>query len=441
MNTGRRGMMTRRRFLGAIAGAAAVGPFVASPSVTGANPPSERITIGMIGVGRQGRGVNLRGFLHSPDAVVVAVCDVDSWRLENARRDVESRYAAGRRSGSYRGCAACRDFREVLARPDVDAVMISTPDHWHVPMAIAAVRAGKDVSVEKPLGLSIAEGRALCGEVRRHGRVLRIDSEFRSIGYMRRACELVLNARIGKLERIRTGVPRGDVACGPQPPMPVPGELDYDLWLGPAPRAPYTVNRVHPPRSYSRPGWMRVRDYCDGMISNWGAHLNDIAQWGHGTDRTGPVEIEGTGRFPRDGLWDVLLDFKVRCRFADGVEMLYQCSYPYVRFEGAEGWVQATYGRGLSAEPESLLHEPLKPHETRLPARSDKGDFLYCVRTRQETMEPAEVGHRTNSLCQLGLIAIERGREMVWDPQAERFVNDPDANRLLARTMRSPWGL
>ena len=258
---------------------------------------------------------------------------------------------------------------------------------------------------------------------------------------MRRACELVLNGRIGELKRIRTGVPRGDVACGPQPPMPVPPELDYEMWLGPAPFAPYTINRVHRTKSYARPGWMRVRDYCDGMISNWGTHLNDIAQWGHGTERTGPVEVEGTGVFPRDGLWNVLLDFKVRYRFADGVEMLYECSYPHVRFEGTEGWVQATYGRGLSAEPESLLRERLGPHEIRLPGRTDKGDFLYCVRTRRETMEPAEVGHRTNSLCQLGLIAIERGKRLVWDPQAERFTNDPEANRLLVRTMRAPWGV
>ncbi len=431
--------MTRRRFLRRVCVGAA--PFVVPSGVLGGNAPSERIAIGMIGVGRQGRKVNLRGFLHSPEAVVVAVCDVDTWRLENARRDVEAFYATQKRSGRYRGCTAHRDFREVLAREDIDAVMVSTPDHWHVPMAIAAVRAGKDVSVEKPLSLSIAEGRALCEAVRRHSRVLRIDSEFRSIGYMRRACELVLNGRIGELKRIRTGVPRGDVACGPQPPMPVPPELDYDMWLGPAPFAPYTVNRVHRPKSYARPGWMRVRDYCDGMISNWGTHLNDIAQWGHGTERTGPVEVEGTGVFPKDGLWNVLLDFKVRYRFADGVEMLYECSYPHVRFEGTKGWVQATYGRGLSGEPESLLRQPLGPHEIRLPGRSDKGDFLYCVRTRSETMEPAEVGHRTNSLCQLGLIAIERGKRLVWDPQAERFTNDPEANRLLVRTMRAPWSL
>jgi len=436
--------MGRRQFLGTLGKAVGVvaAPAVVPASVFGATAPSERIGIGMIGMGRQARYANLRPFLHSPDTQVLAVCDVDAWRLANARTDVAKHYAAAKASGTHTGCAAVRDFRDVLAMRDVDAVMISTPDHWHIPMAIAAVRAGKDVSVEKPLSLSIAEGRAWCDEARRYARVTRIDSEFRSNGVMRRACELVLNGRIGKLHTIRAGVPRGDRACAPQPTMPVPEELDYDLWLGPAPEAPYTRNRVHTPRSYARPGWMRVRDYCDGMICNWGTHLNDIAQWGHGTDRTGPVEVEATGEFPTDGLWNVLLRFEVRYKFADGVDMIYECSHPYVRFEGTGGWVQANYGRGgLQAEPASLLDEPVGAHEIRLPGRSDKGDFIHCIKTRAETMEPAEVGHRTNSLCQLGLIAIERGTKLRWDPDRERFVDDDIANRMLTRSLRSPWTL
>ena len=431
--------MSRRRFLGTMGALAA--PAVVPASVFGAGAPSERIGIGMIGMGRQARYANLKPFLHSPDTVVLAVCDADAWRMANARQDVEKHYAARKASGSYKGCAACRDFRDLLERDDIDAVMISTPDHWHVPMAIAAVRAGKDISVEKPLTLSIAEGRALCDEVRRYARVSRTDSEFRSHAYMRRACELVLNGRIGTLKTIRTGVPRGDVACKPQPVMPVPKELDYDLWLGPAPVAPYTRNRVHTPHSYARPGWMRVRDYCDGMICNWGTHLNDIAQWGHGTDRTGPVEVEATGQFPTDGLWNVLLRFEVRYKFADGVDMVYECSYPYTRWEGTDGWVQATYGKGLTAEPAALLDEPLGADDIRLPGRSDKGDFIHCIKTREETMEPVEVGHRTNSLCQLGLIAIERGTKLRWDPDAERFLNDDVANRMLTRPLRAPWTL
>jgi len=431
--------VSRRRFLGMMGAMAA--PAVVPASVLGANAPSERIGIGMIGMGRQARYANLKPFLHSPETVVLAVCEVDAWRLANARADVEKHYAARTRSGAYKGCATYVDFRDLLARADIDAVMISTPDHWHVPQAIAAVRAGKDISVEKPLTLSIAEGRALSNEVRRYARVSRTDSEFRSIGYMRQACELVLNGRIGKLEAIRTGVPRGDVGCKPQPVMPVPKELSYGLWLGPAPEAPYTHHRVHTPKSYARPGWMRVRDYCDGMICNWGTHLNDIAQWGHGTDKTGPVEIEATGEFPTDGLWNVLLRFEVRYKFADGVDMVYECSRPYTRFEGTEGWVQANYGKGLTAEPASLLKERIGEDEIHLPRRSDKGDFIHCIKTREETMESIEVGHRTNSLCQLGLIAIERGKKLRWDPDREVFLNDDTANRMLTRPLRAPWAL
>jgi hypothetical protein len=396
----------------------------------------------MIGMGRQARYANLRPFLGSNDTQVVAVCDVDAWRLDNARQAVEKHYAKEKAAGTWKGVQATRDFREVIGREDVDAVMNSTPDHWHVPIAIRAVRAGKHVSCEKPLTLSIAEGRALCEAVKRYGVTFRTDSEFRSIGVFRRACELVLNGRLGKIHTIRTGVPAGDRACPPQPAMPVPEELDYKMWLGPAPEAPYTQKRVHPPKSYGRPGWMRVRDYCDGMICNWGTHLNDIAQWGNGTDRTGPVEVEGTGVFPKEGLWNVLLKFECHYTYADGVELHYRTERPYVRFEGERGWVQAHFGKGgLKAEPQSLLKEKIGPDEIHLPKRSDKGDFIHGIKTGEPTMEPAEVGHRTNSLCQIGLIGIERGKTLQWDPDAERFTNDDLANRMLSRPMRAPWGI
>ena len=436
--------VSRRQFLGAASAAMAAPAIVPSSALgaDGATPPSERIGVGMIGMGRQARYANLKPFLHSKDTQVVAVCDVDRWRLDNARQDVEKHYAKQRAAGTYQGCLATEDFRKVIDHKGVDAVMVSTPDHWHVPIAVRAVRAGKDVSCEKPLTLSIAEGRALCRAVERHARVFRTDSEFRSNATMRRACELVLNGRIGKVHTIRTGVPRGDVACAPQPTMPVPTELNYDLWLGPAPEAPYTLKRVHTPKSYARPGWMRVRDYCDGMISNWGTHLNDIAQWGNGTDRTGPVEVEAKGVFPTEGLWNVLLNFEAHYKYASGIELHYGTSRPFVRFEGARGWVQANYGRGgLQAEPASLLKEAIGPGEIHLPRRSDKGDFIHCIKTRGRTMEDAEVGHRTNSLCQIGLIAIERGKKLQWDPKAERFTNDDLANRMLTRPMRAPWGL
>jgi predicted dehydrogenase len=439
-------MQNRRQFLRssavALAGIALAGPAVVPAPVLGRTAPDNRITIGMIGMGRQAFYSNLKSFLHSPDTQVVAVCDVDAWRLNNAREAVEKYYAEGRANGAFKGCTTYGDFRELLARSDIDAVMISTPDHWHVPMAIAAAQAGKDICCEKPLTLSIGQGRALSDTVQRYKRVFRTDSEFRSISCFQKACELVLNGRIGKVHTIRTGVPAGDVAGSPQPNMAVPHGLDYELWLGPAPAAPYTEQRVHPRQSYERPGWMRVQDYCEGMITNWGAHLNDIAQWGNGTERTGPVEVEAAGEYPRDGLWNVLLSFEVRYKFANGVEFIYNISRPYVRFEGSDGWVEADYNtRGLKAHPESILKAPIGANEIHLPLKDEKRDFIDAIKTRGQTLADAEVGHRTTSLCQLGHIAVKVGRKLKWDPDAERFINDDGANRLLSRPMRSPWRL
>ncbi len=437
--------LTRRQFLrrsAATAGAVVFAPAIVPAGLFGAEAPGNRITIGMIGMGRQAYYSNLKFFLGASDAQVVAVCDVDAWRLDNARKAVEEHYARQRAAGQFKGCSTCHDFRELLARTDIDAVMISTPDHWHVPMAIAAAKAGKDICCEKPLTLSIAEGRALSDTVRRYNRVFRTDSEFRSHECFQRACELVLNGRIGKVHTIRTGVPAGDVAGPPEPEMPVPQELDYDLWLGPAPYMPYTVNGVHPRQSYERPGWMRVPGCCEGMVTNWGAHLNDIAQWGNGTDRTGPIEVEGTGVYPRDGLWNVLLSFEIQYKYANGVRLFYSISQPYVRFEGTEGWIQADYNdRSLKAEPASILKSTIGPDEIHLPLKPEKRDFLDAVKTRGRTLADAEVGHRTNSLCQIGHIAIQLGRKLEWDPDAERFTNNETANRLLSRPMRSPWRL
>jgi len=438
--------LNRRRFLAGSAAAGAsvalLGPTIVPSSVFGAESPSNRVTVGMIGMGRQAYHSNVKSFLSFSDVHVAAVCDVDAWRLDNAKKAVEKHYARQRPPGTFKGCSAYGDFREVLERDDIDAVMISTPDHWHVPMATAAARAGKDICCEKPLTLSIAEGRVLSDTVERYGRVFRTDSEFRSHDCFQRTCELVLNGRIGKVHTIRTGVPAGDIAGTPQPEMPVPEELDYDMWLGPAPLAPYTLKGVHPRQSYGRPGWMRVLDYCEGMITNWGAHLNDIAQWGNGTERTGPVEVEASGRFPTDGLWNVLLRFEARYKFANGVRMIYSISRPYVRFEGTEGWIEADYGkRSIKAEPESILKSKIGPDEIHLPLKHEKRDFIDAVKTRGQTLADAEVGHRTTSLCQLAHIAIQAGRKLNWDPDAERFTNDEAANRLLTRPMRSPWRL
>src|SRR6185369_5876862 len=282
--------LSRRAFLhrtAVAAGAAVAAPMIVPSSVLGldgAVAPSNRIAIGFIGTGRQCVYANIPLFLKEPDAQAVAVCDVDSWRMRSAKEQIEKFYAGGKRSGSFKGCAEFRDWRELLARKDIDAVMISTPDHWHMIQAIAALKAGKDVACEKPLTRNVAEGRLLVETVTKTGRMFRTDSEFRSNRVMHQAAQLVRNGKIGKLQRIITETPK-DSALPLPAEMPVPAELDYEMWLGPAPRKPYTEKRVHPLKeAKGRPGWISIRDYADGMLANWGAHLNDIAMWGNNTE-------------------------------------------------------------------------------------------------------------------------------------------------------------
>jgi predicted dehydrogenase len=397
----------------------------------GSAAPSNRINVAMLGVGRQARGINIKQFLAMPDVRITAVCDADAWRLENARRQVDEGYAA-------KGCRAVRDYRELLADRSIDAVMISTPDHWHVPMSIEAVRAGKDVSCEKPLTRSIGEGRALADAVRKHNRIFRTDSEWRSIKTYHTAVELIRNGRIGQLKSIISAVPRGDVGCPPQPDMPVPADLDYEAWQGPAPRAPYTEFRVHKPRAYDRPGWMRLLTYCDGMITNWGTHLNDIVQWANNSERSGPVEIEGRGTYPpAESFWNVLLDFEVRYRYANGVTLVYKIDQPYLQFEGTEGTITVDTG-GIRAKPESVMDVKTGGTWITLPFRSDKRDFIDGVKSRRATLEDAEVGHRTTSLCHLGHIAVQVGKRLEWDPARERFTNSDEANAMIAHPIASP---
>jgi len=437
--------LNRRRFLrdSMRAGAAAWAGLIWAPrgvmGAAGRAAPGERIAIGMIGMGRQAYHANLLPFLASPYTQVVAICDVDAWRAEQGRKRVEDYYAAQASGGSYRGCQITRDFREVLGRADVDAVMISTPDHWHAAMAIEAARAGKDVALEKPISLSIAQGRAISDTMTQYNRIFRTDTEVRFSGEFRRLCECVRNGRIGRVRRIAAEVPKEADPVPAQPVMPVPNELDYARWLGPAPEAPYTEKRVHTRHNLkARPGWMIVQDYCDGIISNWGAHLLDIVQWGHHSELTGPVEIDGRGEFhPPGGLSNVLKEFAVTYRYADGVQLEYQLTgRPAVRFEGDDGWIEAVWNQGIRAEPKSILEEPFGPNDLRLPLLNEKADFIQSVRRRTPPLIPAEIGHRTNTMCHLGLIAIQLGEKLVWDPQREQFVNHDAANRLRDRPSR-----
>ena len=399
--------------------------------------PSNRITVGVIGVGRQTVQVNLPQFLGMPDVQLAAVCDVDAWRLGNAQKQIADGYARQAASATYKGCKTCKDFREVLADKSIDAVFIGAPDHWHVPLSIEAIKAGKDVSCEKPLTRCIGQGRELSDLVTKHKRVFRNDSEFRSLEIFYRAVELVRNGRIGKLNTIRTGVPmeypREAIGCPPQPEMPVPPDLDYERWQGPARRAPYTEKRVTKPRAYDRGGWMRRRDYCDGMLTNWGAHMIDITQWGNNTEHTGPVEVEARGAYPAaDSFWNVLADFEAEYRYANGVRLYYKTERAYVRFEGSDGWIQAEYPGSLQAQPTAVLDSKIREDEIHFPFKTDKQDFIDSVKTRGRTLEDAEVAHRVMSVCHLANIALQVGKRLEWDPLKERFVKNDEANAFLS---------
>ena len=436
--------LSRRDFLRrSLAGAAAVAaPTIVPASVLGANAPSHRITMGCIGVGRMGRG-DMRSFMGFREFQVLVVCDVDSNRTKDARALVEQKYAAQSKAGAYRGCAMTGDFREVVARDDIDAVMVCTPDHWHVLPAIAAAKAGKDVFLQKPLSLTIEEGRVLSDTVRRYGRVLQVGSQQRSDLRCRQACELVRNGRIGKLHTVRVAT-GADPGTKLWPTMPVPENLDYDMWLGPAPWAPYTEQRVHPEKGYGRPGWLRISDYSAGMVTGWGTHHMDIAHWGAGFEHTGPVEIGAQAEFPEDGLWDVHGPFRIDYTYANGVKVIYTDTRKQkagVRFEGTDGWVHVRRG-WIDAHPKSLLKSRIRPGELRLyKSTNHKGNFLECIKTRGETVAPVENGHRSCSACLLGHIAMRLGRKLRWDPDRERFVDDPEADRWIAKPMRAPWRL
>ncbi|MFP6671295.1 MAG: Gfo/Idh/MocA family oxidoreductase [Pirellulaceae bacterium] len=426
---------TRRDFcqVAAKAMAAVAAPTVIAASALGRGAkvaPSERITIGLIGIGRQARAYNLPWFLKSPQTQVVALCDVDSWRLKNAAETVR------KQTGTV---ATHADFRSLLDDKSIDAVMISTPDHWHVPMSIAALRKGKDVCCEKPITKSIAEGRRLVQEVEKHKRIFRVDSEARFKTSFCKAAEVVRNGRLGKLVSMEVGVPIDNAKCGLPATMPVPKELNYEMWQGPAATAPYTVNRVHPHQAYSRPGWMRVQDYDDGMITNWGAHLIDIAHWGADLERTGPVQIQGTGVFPKSELWNVLQQFKIDYQYANGVKLTVKpVKGHYTRFVGEDGWVEAGFSQVRASSPE-VLQVPLGKDRIRLPRTDEKQDFVNCVKSRGRPIADAEVGHRTNSIGLLGVIAVKTGQPLRWNPETEQFVDNAEADKLLERSLREPW--
>jgi predicted dehydrogenase len=365
----------------------------------------------------------------------VATCDPFRDRREKRAREIDQFYAARSGTASYKSCAAYNDFRELLARKDIDAVAIATPDHWHVPIALAAVRAGKDIYVEKPLGRSMTQNRAIREAVRRDGRVFQYGTQQRSMKHVRFGCELVRNGRVGKIHTVLVFAPSGDRG-GSTIPMPVPEGFDYEMWQGPAPQRPYTDDRC------LKPGHYHIYDYALGYIAGWGAHPLDVAQWGLGTDETSPVEYEGSGYIPRQGLYDAIANWTVRCTYANGAVMHFQDHHAdLTKFIGTEGWVAVSRG-GLDAEPKSLLTSVIGPTEARLHECSDQGqDFLDSVRSRKEPVNPIESAVRGDTISHLSDIAIRTGRKIRWDPERETITGDSEAARMLDRPLRKPWTL
>jgi predicted dehydrogenase len=450
----------RRAFLKRTAGAAvgAMGlPLLVPAGVlgrAGRAAPSERITMASIGVGGMGTN-NLRAFLAQPDVQVLAVCDVvkasdqyghwykRGWNgewfgREPARSIVEDDYAKKSPSGGYKGCGAYVDFREVIARDDIDAVCVTTPDHWHAIPALRAAAAGKDIYCEKPLSLTIAEGRAMVEAVRRYGTVFQTGTHRRSSEQFRHICELVRNGRIGKLRRAITTIGPNNKQAPPHDwqPMPVPDWLDYDMWLGPAPWAPYHKDRCLYTFRFGL-------DYSGGQTTNLGAHVIDGVQWANGTDETGPIEVEDLGsEWPADGLFTTATKVSFRARYANGVEVTCQTAEGESwRLEGTEGWIEVT-DKDWTCAPESLKTTVIGANEIHLYQSNDHHrNFIDCIKTRQPTAAPAEVGHRSTSICHLGNIAMRLQRRLHWDPVRERFTDGDEANQMLAKPMRSPWHL
>jgi len=411
---------------------------------------SERITLAVIGTGNQGFN-DINSFLKDGRVQLVAVCDVNRespgyWEgkvggREPARRLVEDRYGKDRRSGTYRGCAAVADFREILGRPDLDAVEICTPDHWHALMVVEACKARKDIYCQKPLSLTIAEGRTMSYAVNKSKVVFQTGSQQRSDSRFRRACELVRNGRVGELRTVRVGLPGGrtDYAktADRKKPEPVPDGFDYNVWLGPAPDAPYAPARCH-----VNFRWMY--DYSGGNVTDWGGHHPDCAQWGMGTEMTGPIEIRNAkGVFPPDELWNTATEYSFEAVYDNGVTMIISNKEKMgVTFEGTRGKIYVDRGK-LEADPKAILDSKIGPDEIHLYKSDDHfRNFIDCVRSREPTAAPVEVAHRSITICHLGNIAMRLKREKLrWDPRTEQLIGDDEGAKMLSRPYRAPWSL
>jgi predicted dehydrogenase len=456
--------ISRRTFVKRAAFAAAVAPLIIRSRLLGADAPSNRIRVGHIGCGRIAHGHDMPGVAASDLADVVAVCDLDTRRVASGKAHVEQlcreRGRAVPRVDTY------GDYRELLARKDIDAVVISTPDHWHAQLALAAVNAGKDVYLQKPMTMTHAEGVLLRDAVARTGRILQVGSQQRSWGpheQFRKACEFVRSGRVGRLTQVEIGLPV-DPTAPDDPVQPVPANLNYTMWLGPTPEVYYTQQRVHSqgtdPKTggaevSSRPGWLRNESYCLGMITGWGAHHFDTAHWGMNLELSGPSRIEGRGEFPTNQIWNVHGSYHVELTYPGDIRMTVSDKLQNgIKFIGDDGWIfvcrdgAATAsdpaGSGgalkwLDASKPSLL-DPAGVKVQLPPSLSHHRNWLECVKSRQTPLAPAHIAHRANTACIVSWIAMKLGRPLNWDITTERFVNDAGANAMLSRPERAPYG-
>jgi predicted dehydrogenase len=435
--------------------AAAVGfPTIVPASVLGQMSASKQINVGAIGVGRISRGHDLPAILKVDCAHVMAVCDLSADRVVEGKKFVNDYYSK-KNGRAYDGVTGYASYHDLLANKDIDAVVISTPDHQHAILAVAAVRAGKDVYLQKPASLTIAEGRYLSDAVQASGRILQIGSQQRSWKQFHRACELVRNGRIGEVKHVEVGLP-GDPAGGDPTPMPVPAGFNYDAWLGSTPEVAYTLDRVMPVKGFDRPGWLRMEQFGAGMITGWGAHHIDTAHWGMNTEYTGPVEIWGTAEFPTHGLWDVHGKFLTHAIYANGVTMDISGDFPNgIKWYGTKGSLfvtrdeqaspTAAAGEKVNIQPlvasdPKILDSVIGPDEIHLYTSSEQhANWLECIHTRKQPTAPVEIGHRACSTCLLHHIAMKTKRRLHWDPERERFKDDEQANAMLSRPQRSPY--
>ncbi|MFT7069971.1 MAG: putative dehydrogenase [Spirosomataceae bacterium] len=452
--------MKRRTFINKslIGSVAAIGfPTIVPSSVFGKNAPSNKINVAQIGCGRIARDHDLPGTMQHDIARVMAVCDLDSNRTQDGKKMVDAFYAKKMGKSNYMDTKMYDDHREMLLNKDIDAVVISTPDHWHSQPAIEAALAGKDVYLQKPTSLTIEEGRMLSDIIQKKGTILQVGTQQRSSPQFRIAAELVRNGRIGKIHTVKVGLP-GDPSGPEAPAMPVPKSLNYEMWLGSTPEVLYTEIGVHPQEGYGRPGWLRLEKYGAGMITGWGQHHYDSAAWGMDTELTGPISVQATAEFPKSGLWNVHGDFMAKAEYANGITMYTTGSYPNgIRYEGTDGWIFVSRGsyvasasdpvskekssKALDASDPRILDSEIGENEIHL-YKSDEqhGNWLECIGSRKQPISPVEIGHRSCSVCLITHISMQLGRKLNWNPETERFTNDDEANNMLSRTQRKPYG-